>query len=123
MYKRIIWFTLIITALFAISYNLHHYLNTQLLNFSLFQVYIFYAISAVLIYIMIEVVANHLPNQAGYAYLMGMFLKIGIFILIFQESVFAKEELLDAERIALVLPFFLFLLVEVVGVAKLLNSK
>ena len=123
MYKRIIAFVLIVIALFAISYSLHTYFNATLLGFSLFQVYLFYAISAIIIYILVEVIANELPNLAGYGFLMGMFIKIGLFILIFKEAVFVKEDLLMAERVALIIPFFMFLLVEVVGVAKLLNSK
>lgn len=123
MFKRIIAFVLIIVVLGAISYYLHSYFNTSLLGFSLFHVYIFYAISAIIIYTLIEVIANELPNLAGYGFLMGMFIKIGVFILVFKEAVFVKEHLLMEERMALIVPFFLFLLVEVVGVAKLLNSK
>lgn len=123
MYKRIIRFVLVIAALFAISYNLHNHFITEVLSFSLFQVYLFHAIAAILIYTIIEFVAKELANQAGFAYLTGMFLKIGIFILVFKEAVFDKEDLLMVERLALVISFFLFLIVEVVAVAKLLNSK
>ena len=123
MYKRIIGFVLIIAVLFAISFSLHTYFNTELLSFSLLWVYLFHAISAILIYSIIEYVASKLPNQAGYAYLTAMFFKIGAFVIIFQESVFVKEHLSTAERMALVFPLFLFLIVEAAAIAKLLNSK
>ncbi|MDO7172181.1 DUF6168 family protein [Mariniflexile sp. AS56] len=123
MYKRIIGFVLIVMALFAISFNLHTYFNAHDLSFSLFYVYLFHVVSAILVYFILELIASKLPNQAGYAYLMAMFFKIGAFVIVFQQAVFAKEQLLMAERVALVIPLFLFLIVEAVAVAKLLNSK
>ena len=56
-------------------------------------------------------------------YLTLMFFKIGAFVLIFQTSVFANENLTQMERIGLVIPLFLFLITEAIAVSKLLNSK
>ncbi|MDX1270946.1 DUF6168 family protein [Bizionia paragorgiae] len=123
MYKRILIFVLAIAVLFALTYNIHNYLNTSELSYSLLLVYSFHAIAAALVYFLVELLASILPNQAGYGYLMTMFFKIGFFVLLFQESVFSKETLTQPERIGLVIPLFIFLLAEAIVVGKLLNSK
>jgi len=123
MYKRILIFVLAIAVLFALTYNIHNYLTTSELSYSLLLVYSFHAIAAALVYFLVELLASILPNQAGYGYLMTMFFKIGFFVLLFQESVFSKETLTQPERIGLVIPLFIFLLAEAIVVGKLLNSK
>ena len=123
MIKRIIIVAIIIILLFAISYNVHLYVLDQSISFSLLAVYLFHAISAILVYCVVEAVANYLPNQAGYAYLMMMFLKIGAFVLIFQTEVFVNDALSWADRVSLVVPLFLFLIAEALAVGKLLNKK
>jgi hypothetical protein len=64
-----------------------------------------------------------LPSQAGYAYLASMFLKIGFFVMIFQSTIFSDIELEKFERVSLIIPLFLFLIIEAVAVSRLLNSK
>jgi len=123
MLKRIILIALLFVLLFGISYSVHASLLNDSLVFSLLSVYLFHVISAILVYIIVEVVSNYLPNQAGYAYLMMMCLKIGAFVLIFQSSVFAKSALSQVDRISLVVPLFLFLIVEAVAVSRLLNNR
>ncbi|WGH74734.1 DUF6168 family protein [Tenacibaculum tangerinum] len=126
MIKRIFLFIATALALFVVSFFLHDYLLTAKnihTSFSLIQVYTFHVTSAILVYSIVELVAQKLPNQAGYAYLASIFLKIGFFVLIFQATVFANIELTKAERISLVIPLFLFLITEAIGVSKLLNNK
>lgn len=123
MIKRILIVTAILLALFLIALNLQNYLTTETLSFSLFYVYLFHLIAAIVVYVTVEIVAEKLPNQAGYAYLTLMFFKIGAFVLVFQSSVFANDNLTRIERIGLVVPLFLFLITEAIAVSKLLNSK
>lgn len=123
MIKRILIVTAILLALFLIALNLQNYLTTETLSFSLFSVYLFHLIAAIVVYVTVEIVAEKLPNQAGYAYLTLMFFKIGAFVLVFQSSVFANDNLTRIERIGLVVPLFLFLITEAIAVSKLLNSK
>ena len=123
MIKRIILVLIAILLLLTISYTLHYSLLNVELPFSLFNIYIFHAICVIIIYASVEFVADKLPNQAGYAYLMLMCFKIGAFVLIFQGSVFSIEVLSKTERVALVAPLFIFLIAEAIAVAKLLNSK
>lgn len=109
--------------LLGVSYAVHSSFLNENLFFSLLSIYIFHAVSAVFVYATVEIVSNYLPNQAGYSYLMMMCLKIGAFVLIFQTSVFAKSPLSQVERVSLVIPLFLFLIVEAIVVSRLLNSK
>ena len=126
MIKRILLFITTIIFLFVVSYFTHDYilLSKEIyLAFSLLGVYSFHVVSAIIVYSIVELIANYLPNQAGYAYLASIFLKIGFFVLIFQASVFANEELTKPERFSLVIPLFLFLIAEAIAVSKLLNNK
>lgn len=126
MIKRILYFITIAVLLFIVSYMSHSYiLSTRdiYLPFSLFSVYLFHVIATCLIYLITEVVASKLPSEAGYSYLALMLLKIGFFVLIFQDSVFAGDELAKPQRVSLVIPLFIFLITEAIAVSKLLNSK
>ncbi|WP_027879279.1 DUF6168 family protein [Mesoflavibacter zeaxanthinifaciens] len=123
MLKRIIISVAIIIAAFFISYGLNKSLIDIQLQYSLFSVYLFHALSAIIVYLIIEFLFTKLPNQVGYAYLMLMCFKIGAFVLIFQKSVFAVELEALQERISLVVPLFIFLIIEALLVGKLLTNK
>lgn len=126
MIKRILFFLIAVLLLFVISFFSHNFILQSKeisVSFSLLGVYGFHVISAIVVYSIVELVAEKIPNQAGYAYLASIFLKIGFFVLIFQASIFANEELTKPERISLVIPLFLFLITEAIAVSKLLNNK
>ena len=126
MIKRILTYLSIIILVFIVVFYAHQYVleSKQLvLSYSLLNVYLFNAIASVIIYFCIEVVAEKLPSQAGYAFLACVFLKIGFFVVLFQATVFSEVKLELFQRLSLMIPFFLFIIIEAVGVAKLLNSK
>lgn len=123
MLKRIVIVVVGVLLLFAIGYGVHAALLHQNLSFSLLHVYLFFTVSTIIVYAIIEAIASVLPNQAGYAYLAMMCIKIGVFVLIFKEDVFLKADLSQAERVSLIVPLFLFLAAEALAVVKLLNDK
>ena len=123
MLKRIIISVAIIIAAFFISYGLNKSLVDIQLQYSLLSVYLFHALAAIIVYLIIEFLFTKLPNQVGYAYLMLMCFKIGAFVLIFQKSVFAVDLVALQERISLVVPLFIFLIIEALLVGKLLTNK
>ncbi|WP_422089740.1 DUF6168 family protein [Tenacibaculum ovolyticum] len=126
MIKRILYFITAVVLLFAVSYTSHSYFlsaRNVALPFSLFFVYLFHVIATGIVYVILELIASKLPNEAGYGYLALMLLKIGFFVLIFQDSVFAGAELAKSQRVSLVIPLFIFLITEAIAVSKLLNSK
>lgn len=126
MTKRIALFIAVVIAVFFMSYFGHQFVinNNQIAHsYSLFSVYLFHIIASIIIYVLLELVAEHLPTNAGYAYLALTFIKMGFFVLIFQKVVFGETSLSQPERISLVVPLFLFLTLEAVFAGKLLNSK
>ena len=126
MIKRILFFLAAILVVFAVSYLSHNYTITAKeiqLSISLLGVYLFHVIAATIVYLIVEFVADKMPNQAGYAYLASIFLKIGFFVLVLQASVFSNEQLTKPERFSLVIPLFLFLIIEAIAISKQLNSK
>lgn len=123
MIKRIIVFTLILVVAFASSYFLQTSFMSTKLSFSLFNVYLFHAVAAFIVYSSIEALAVKLASQAGYAYLAAIMIKMGLFVILFQESVLSGSSLTKPERLSLIIPLFLFLIIEAIGVSKLLNNK
>jgi hypothetical protein len=124
MIKRIISYVSFIALLFVVVFFTHqNFIRIENLRYSLFFVYLFHSISTLIIYVLIEVISMKLPNQAGYAYLASIFLKIGFFVLLFSATVFSDVVMEKEERISLVIPLFLFLIAETIAVSRLLNSK
>lgn len=123
MIKRIISYVIVVVVIFVGSYFLHDLIFSNNLPFSLFNNYLFHAIAAVIIYIIIELMAEKLPSQAGYAYLAAIFIKMGIFMLLFQESILENQNIVKSDKLSLMIPLFLFLIIEAIGVSKLLNNK
>lgn len=126
MIKRILYLILIVIVLFLVSYSVHEYVLTLKevnLPYSLLSIYIFHVIATIIIYVSLEFLADNLPNEAGYGYLAFMLLKIGFFLLIFQDTVFGEEKLVKLEKVSLVIPLFIFLATEAIVVSKLLNNK
>ncbi len=87
------------------------------------QVYLFYAIAALLVYAVVVIVAKKLPSQAGYAFLAMVFLKIGFFVVLFSSVLFTEARLPMLERVSLIIPFFMFLGLEAIQITKLLNKE
>jgi len=126
MGKRIILFIGIGLGIFILSYPLHSYVLTMseyTLSYSLFAMYLFHFIASVLVYVCLEALASYLPSEAGYGYLAFMFIKMGVFVLLFKQIVFTSENLSQPERVSLIIPLFLFLIFEAAMTGKLLNSK
>lgn len=73
------------------------------------------------VYASVEWLITVMPNQVGYAYMASIFLKIGIFVLLFKNSFFSEDNLEMPQKLAVVIPFFLFLITEGLGVTRLLN--
>ncbi len=124
MIKRIVSYLILTVVVFFVVYYVHHFLlEKEIVSYSLMSVYLFHLIASVFVYTIIEAVAEYLPDQAGYAYLASMFLKLGFFLLMFKSALFSGVSLVQVERISLVIPLFLFLIIEAAAIFKLLNSK
>lgn len=123
MNKRIICVVILILVLLIGAYSLQNYLTPETLPYSLENLYLFHGIAVLIVYLSVELINKQMPNQLGYAYLTLIFFKMGLFILIFKSTIFSDIDLTLAERLGLLVPFFLFLIVETVCIAKLLKSN
>jgi hypothetical protein len=59
----------------------------------------------------------------GYIYLPTLFIKGILFYLVFKDSVFNIEDLTITERLWLLIPFLIYLFIEVLFIIKILKSK
>lgn len=125
MIKRIVLFCVVVLLTLSFTYGIHDYylsLNNINLTYSLFNIYVYFAVFSIVIYSAVEWLINIVPNQVGYAYMASVFLKIGVFVLLFKNSFFSDENLEMPQKLAVVIPFFLFLIIEGLGVTRLLNK-
>jgi hypothetical protein len=126
MIKRIIIFTIVVGVLAALGFFINNYFiekNAVSLSFSLLSVYAFNLIASLVIYTAVEIVISYLPNETGYLYLGLMLVKFGVFILLYQDSIFSETGLTKPEKVSILLPILTFLLVEAIRVSKLLNNR
>lgn len=66
---------------------------------------------------------GYLPNETGYLYLGMLMVKFGIFILLFQKSIFSETGLTTPEKATLLVPIMVFLVIETAALSKILNAK
>ncbi|MDE1205373.1 DUF6168 family protein [Tenacibaculum larymnensis] len=126
MIKRILIFTVVVVVLATLGFFINNYFiekNAVSLSFSLLSVYTFNLVASLVIYIAVEIVISYLPNETGYLYLGLMLVKFGVFILLYQDSIFSETGLTKPEKVSILLPILIFLLVEAIGVSKLLNNR
>lgn len=126
MIKRLILFTIAIVIL-ATSVLLIQkwYISSQgeNLSYSLNAIYIFHFIAYLIIVVVVELLSKKLPNQVGFFYLASVFIKIGFFVLIFKDAIFAENPMNFLERISIIIPFFMFLVFEAIYSGKLMNAQ
>ena len=124
MSKRILSYLILLLIAFMVAFFVHSsVVDSNAYPYSLLNIYLFHVIASALIYLAVEVVFLKLPNQAGYLYLASIFLKIGFFVLLFKDSVMLNDLLTKSAKVSLIVPLFLFLIIEAFGVSKVLNSK
>lgn len=122
MIKRILVFFISVVIIFSVTFNTNNFLVEDC-RFSILNMYLFHALFSFLIYLIIEITTIKLSNQSGFVYLTTIFIKIGVFLLIFQGDVFGEFDLSKSERISIVAPMLIFLMLEALFISKLLNSK
>lgn len=125
MKKRLLIFFVTVLVSFIAIYFSHFYLMIDKFaeNDILFKMYIFHFISSLLVYGGVEFVFSHLPDQAGFAFLASVLIKIGFFVLIFSGYIYKDVPLEMYEKTSIVIPFFTFLLIEAIFSFNLLNKS
>ncbi|MEC3906332.1 DUF6168 family protein [Tamlana sp. 2201CG12-4] len=128
MIKSIVVYSLSFAVLFFGSLLLHQFiLDFQLISvrFQLTPVYIFFAIASFLICIVFKSFTffKKTKEQLGFLYLFTLFLKIIVFTAIFYNSIIGLQDITKIESLNLLIPLFVFLALEVVFIAAILNQN
>lgn len=99
-------------------------LNTPL-KFKSEDVNTFFAIASFIICFLLHLLSyfKELKPNIGFMYLPTLFIKGILFFIIFKSSVFTLETFTMTDRVNILIPSLLFLLLEVIFVAKIIDSK
>jgi hypothetical protein len=128
MIKRLLgYFTVFTTLFFIVCLSQKYILNQADLNLkynywntNLF----FYLVSFIIcVHFLFLSEIKSIQTQLGYIYLPTLFIKGGLFYIIFKPSISQLEFFSTSERLNLLIPFLLFLSIEVFFIAKILNKK
>lgn len=123
--KRILTYNGVVVLTFLLLYFSHQALLNSVnwkIPFSLFSIYLFFAIASLIIITGIELLFDFMPANAGYAFLVGIFLKMGAFILIFFSKGLGEATMNFTEKIAILVPLFVFLIIETIAIATRLKQ-
>lgn len=121
-WKRLIAYAAVSVLLFVITYFTHKYLlASTATHISVLGVYLFFMVASIVVYVISSAVFEFMPNSTGYVFLAAVFIKMGFFVLIFKDNLFAVEKLQAVDKIVVITPFFIYLIQEVVGLANLLK--
>lgn len=126
MIKKSLIFFLIGSALLLVSYFIHEYVLESLglkTSFSLLGVYSLNLLLSICTYVILSFVNNTMPSQVGYTFLVFVAVKPGVLILVFGKAIFGAESFNLYERLAFMIPFIIFLLLEVISIHGILKSE
>ena len=128
MIKKFVIFVVAFAVLFAVVYGVQEaFINqsSQEIRFSVFDTNVFFVVTSFIISIHFEIFSNikKLQSQLGFIYLPTLFIKGVLFFIIFKSSLFNSETLTITERFHLLIPFLLFLALEVFFITQILREK
>ncbi len=125
MIRRIIVNNIIALITGVVLYFLHTLIISSFqlkLSFSLISIYLFFTIAAIIIISGLELLFEYLASSAGYAFLVSVFLKMGIFVLLFFAGGMAEKSLTMIDKFSILIPLFIFMGIETSVVIKRLKS-
>lgn len=121
--KRLLVFNGIIVAVAIVMCFIQSILFDWNLPFTEVSLYVFFGISSVVIVTGIELLFTVMPNNAGYGFLVGMFVKMGLFMMIFYSKMLELKTILLIDKMFILIPLFVFLFLETLVVSNLLMQK
>ncbi len=125
MKRNLLLYNSITIATGIILYILHSLLIKQFdikLSISLSSIYLFFTIASLFIITSIELIYKYIPASVGYAFLVGIFLKMGIFVILFFAQGMSKTTLSMTDKFSILIPLFVFMAIEIVPVIKSLKT-
>lgn len=126
MKKHLIKYNLISLIGGILTFILHYFVLQMLDNklpYSLLGIYLFFAIAAVIIISGVEYLFKIMPASAGYGFLVGIFLKMGVFMVVFLGGNLADLKLSLLHKLSILIPLFFFMSVEALSVVKRLKQS
>lgn len=128
MLREILIYMLAFGMLFFLGDFAHnYYIETQeiSLGFSLRNMYAFHAFFSLQLCIVFALLSNNekLRPQLGFIYLGSFVLKMIVFCIVFYNPLFTIEKLSNTQRISLIIPMIVFLILEVYFIIKILNKN
>jgi hypothetical protein len=125
MIRRIVVNNIIALITGVVLYFIHTLIISSFqlkLSFSLISIYLFFTIAAIIIISGLELLFEYLASSAGYAFLVSVFLKMGIFVLLFFAGGMAEKSLTMIDKFSILIPLFIFMGIETSVVIKRLKS-
>ncbi len=121
--RRLLIFNGIIVLVAVLMGFLQSILFNWNLPFSVISLYAFFGISSIFIVTGLELLYTVMPNNTGYGFLVGMFIKMGLFMMIFYSKMLELKSILLLDKIFILIPLFVFLILETLVVSNLLMQK
>ena len=125
MKRNLLLYNSITLATGIVLYLIHSLLIKQFdikLSISLSSIYLFFTIASIFIITSIELIYKYIPASVGYAFLVGIFLKMGIFVILFFAQGMSKTTLSMTDKFSILIPLFVFMAIEIVPVIKSLKT-
>jgi hypothetical protein len=128
MIRQIFIYMLAFGMLFFLGEYIHnYYIQSQeiTLGFSLRNMYAFHAFFSLQLCIVFSLLVTNekISPQLGFIYLATFVLKIIAFCGFFYNPIFTAEKLSNIQRVSLIIPMVLFLILEVYFIIRILNKK
>ncbi|ALM08419.1 hypothetical protein SB49_11800 [Sediminicola sp. YIK13] len=127
MLKKVLFQVLLFGFLFCSGFYTHRFIlesNEILIQLPLFQIYLFHGIFSLIICASFQILSSYekFASQLGFIYLGTFLLKLLLFAIIFNGLLFNNEANSLTNKISLLAPVFIFLLFEVIIIAKILGK-
>lgn len=92
-------------------------------TFSLSSTYLFFGLSSLTIYLVIELFVKLLKARSAYLFLFFTFMKIGLFIILFLVDFEKNHSILMNEKLSMIVALFVFTITETFIVLKVLKNR
>lgn len=115
--KRIIAVSVIIIAVLFLGEFLHLYLVDKFewkVDLQIASLYYFFGFGALFTYLLLEVGKSFVPDKIIIIFMVSLMIKLGMFIVLFFGGELEIDTLNMSTRISIVIPLFLFVIIECV---------
>ena len=123
MIKRLVVFIVAIILLFVALYFVSNKVADKSSVINFLSVDIYFALATIVIVVLLYLANIYSPGNVGYLFLSLVFVKLGLFLMIFNEIVFGDLEMIKSDKIILFVALTLSMILEGVFSVKLLSKQ